>query len=118
MTALFSEREARVLRAAQEVVLPAALAPFPDVVPRIEQVLSDAKPVMRTIIRLAVWALELSPLVSHGTRFSRLDPPRRTAWLERLREGRGRTLFALFKVLLQTVAYDDPAVVRSLKPAP
>jgi hypothetical protein len=116
---LFGALEARALRAAQEAFIAGAsgIEP-PDVVARLTTVFADAKPVTRVLVRALAWWLELSPLPRRLRRFSSLALADRIAWLDRLRGASGggvaRTVYSVLKVLVQTVVYDDPAVLRSL----
>jgi hypothetical protein len=121
-TRLFSAYEARVLAAVQHAFFPADIgAPLPDVARRVEETFADAKSVIRFGIRAAVWLLELSPLVGRSSRFSRLPVDERVRWLHELEASRrssARKLYVLFKVLVQSVVYDDPAVARACGHAP
>jgi hypothetical protein len=114
---LLSPALARVVRAAHEAFFPDP--PMPDPVPRLEHVFSDAKRAVRRMLVVALWGFELAPLAYRFSRFSRLSLQDRTAWLDRLRRSKGgaaRAIYSVLKVLLQSLAYDDPAVERALVP--
>lgn len=104
---LLSPRLASVVRAAQETYFPQG--GMPDPVPRLEFVFSDAKHEMRKLIRLMLWGFELSPLLFKFSRFSKLSPEQRTAWITRLSHsklGAAKGIYAVLKVLMQSLAYD------------
>lgn len=112
---LLSPRLAEVLRAAHETYFPQG--GMPDPVPRLELVFSDAKRRMRQVIVVVLWMLELGPLFFKFSRFSRLPPPERSAWITRLSRSRstlGKAVYSVLKVLLQSLAYDDPKVADAL----
>lgn len=112
---LLSPRLAAVVRAAHETYFPAGGVPDP--VPRLELVFSDAKREMRRGIVVLLWLFELGPLLYKASRFSRLPLPERTAWLVRLSRSKGglaRAIYAVLKVLLQSLAYDDPDLSSAL----
>lgn len=112
---LLSARLAAVVRAAHEAYFPAG--GMRDPVPHVEHVFSDAKHSMRRLIRICLWGLELSTVMYTWSRFSRLTVAARTAWLQRLgrsKVGLAKAIYAIVKVLLQSVAYDDPAVAARL----
>lgn len=104
---LLSPRLAQVVRAAHETYFPAGDRDDP--VPRLEFVFSDAKHEMRKLIRLVLWAFELSPLLFKFSRFSKLSLAERTAWITRLgrsKLGAAKGIYAILKVLFQSLAYD------------
>jgi hypothetical protein len=106
-TPLIGARLAAVVRAAHEAIAPPGA---PDPVPGLEHVFGDAKLKLRRFLVLSLWLLEVGPLFYRFSRFSRLPLPERTAWIERLRRSKGklaRALYALVKVLFQSMAYDD-----------
>ena len=107
---LLSLRLAQVVRAAHQTYFPAGGAPDP--VPRLELVFSDAKREMRRLIRIVLWALELSPIIFRFSRFSKLTPVARAEWLRRLGRSKrapAKAIYAVLKVLLQSLAYDAKA---------
>ena len=114
---LISPALARVIRAAHEVFFPDPA--MPDPVPRLEHVFSDAKHAVRRMLVFGLWAFEWAPLAFELSRFSRMSLADRTAWIDRLRRSKGgaaRAIYSVLKVLLQSLAYDDPAVARALVP--
>lgn len=117
-SSLFWPVEARIVRAAQEAMFPPDIGlPVPDAPERIASVMDDARPIVRLLVRLSVWALEVSPLLAHGARFTRMDPARRGAWLGRLvasERPAARSLGMAIRTLVASVVYDDPAVLDAL----
>ena len=106
MSALLSPRLVEVLRAAHEVYFPDGA---PDPVARLEDIFADQKRELRRFLIMALWAVELGPLPYRFSRFSQLSLADRTAWVTRLSRSKGsiaRGIYALLKVLLQSLAYD------------
>ena len=78
----------RAFRSLAATILPSAAqldaGEWQDVETRIEAALRARPPRLRRQLRLLVLALEWSPLLRHGRRFSSLDAPRRSEILERV----------------------------------
>lgn len=82
---VLSEPERRLLSSIISVVIPSGervLGGGTESVARFERWLGNQSPRLVAGMRTLMWAMELSPLPVRGSRFSRLDPPARQAWLE------------------------------------
>lgn len=120
MSAHLAPRDLAVLDAVQEAFFPDGGELLPGGAShlgrRLEEFFAEAKPVMRFAVRMLLLVLELSPLLHHRARFSRLPCDARITWLRRLmaspRPGI-RALALIPKLLAQIVVYDDPAFLRA-----
>lgn len=120
MSATFAPREKRILASLQEAFFPdgaSLLSGGRDHLgDTLDRFFADAKPVLVFGVRLLLGALELSPLLHRGSRFSRLPLEERVTWIAQLmaspRPG-VRALGMIPKLLAQGVAYDDPAFLKA-----
>ena len=90
---------------------------FGDPVARMDGVFADAKIELRRLIWLVLWAVELSPIISMHSRFSKLSLAERITWIYGMRRSRGRfsrAVYPMLKVLMQSMAYDEPAAAAAL----
>jgi hypothetical protein len=115
---LLSRAEARILAAVQQVLFPPESGVIvTDLAPRFDWMFADAKTAVRTGVRLLLWAVEFSPLVSRFSRFSRLGHEDRVRWFHALLASSKpgiRGLAAVMRVLVQTTTYDNPEVLGQM----
>lgn len=108
-------------RSLATTIVPAAArldaAAWGDVEARIEAALLGRPPRLRRQLRLLVLALEWSPLLRHGRRFSRLDAARRTEILDRVQRSSALVLrrgFWGLRTLVLLGYYGRPEVRRAI----
>ncbi len=112
-----------MLRAVSETLLASDEPDSPfkqfDPVAAVEGFFDGASTLLRTSHRLTLWTLELSPLF-WGFGFRRLTSlagPDRESYLrkwEKTRRWTVRNVFFTLKVLVLTLAYDEPAIAREV----